>query len=657
VRIRIPAALAAALGAFAAAGGPDGGGLRVYHIGNSHTDSLRNTLMPLAVAAGHSNHFFSTSIILGAPLRWIRDHDKDCRERPWSEGLAPANAWDAATLQCYASDEDDIAAAVHFAGLLLRGNPKCRILIYTIWPGADDDWEAPKHERTEARSELYAAAIAKAFPDAPAPRVAPTSLVMRELGRLADAGELPGVPSRFALLSDGGHLAAAGHYAVSAAFCSMLYNEPPFAYPGRILAYARESKTEKRVSPDRVQFELPSETASVIRRVVWDVLATYPPAGVDAGLVIADRALPAAIAGRPYAHAFRALHASGPAAWSLAGGTLPAGLALGVDGALSGTPAAPGSFAFTIRVEAGGRRFEKPFTLVASGDRPPRIAPADPGAVPLDRPVFHELRADGGVGKLAWSLASADARLPYGVRLAKTGILLGTPGEAGEFRFAVRVTDAHPDGPRSDERSFVWRIDPATPAALVVPVVKAAPVLDGNLDEPFWRLDQAVTGAPPAKAASFGAVWVPNRDWRKGGTVYIGVKVGDGAAGRGPGDAVHLYLDGMHNRETMYNQDDTHFVIRRDGKTESVRGKPNWFLKAAAREADGGWTLEIAVPHNYFVGAGAWIDMAPRAVYGFDLAVGSGAGGSARSYWRGSAANDEDTSGFGSLVLGGEGKQ
>ena len=47
------------------------------------------------------------------------------------------------------------------------------------------------------------------------------------------------------------------------------------------------------------------------------------------------------------------------------------------------------------------------------------------------------------------------------MRLMGNGILLGTPGEAGEFRFTVRVADSHPAGSRTATRALAWSIGPA----------------------------------------------------------------------------------------------------------------------------------------------------------------------------------------------------
>ena len=62
----------------------------------------------------------------------------------------------------------------------------------------------------------------------------PCSLVVRELGRLAERGELPGVSSHFQLFSDGDHPSKVAAYAINVLVMSMLYNESPLAYPSDI---------------------------------------------------------------------------------------------------------------------------------------------------------------------------------------------------------------------------------------------------------------------------------------------------------------------------------------------------------------------------------------------------------------------------------------
>ena len=57
----------------------------------------------------------------------------------------------------------------------------------------------------------------------------------------------------------------------------------------------------------------------------------------------------------------------GSQSWSVASGSLPAGLALSGGGLLAGTPTTSGTFTFTARVTGNGRSAEKGYTLVVRG--------------------------------------------------------------------------------------------------------------------------------------------------------------------------------------------------------------------------------------------------------------------------------------------------
>ncbi|MBF5007026.1 IPTL-CTERM sorting domain-containing protein [Diaphorobacter caeni] len=69
------------------------------------------------------------------------------------------------------------------------------------------------------------------------------------------------------------------------------------------------------------------------------------------------------------------LGGTAPYTYSIVAGSLPPGMQLGSDGALSGTPTASGSFAFTVQVkDAGGSVAERAYTLeVAAAPEPEKI--------------------------------------------------------------------------------------------------------------------------------------------------------------------------------------------------------------------------------------------------------------------------------------------
>jgi hypothetical protein len=113
----------------------------------------------------------------------------------------------------------------------------------------------------------------------------------------------------------------------------------------------------------------------------------------------------------------------------------------------------------------------------------------------------------------------------------------------------------------------------------------------------------------------------------------------------------NIYIDGRHNKEVIYNADDTHFFVPRDHKggwAKAIRGKVNWFTDARVQEIEGGYTVEISLSSNYFTGEGNWLPFGVKGVYGFDVAVDEEVG---RQAWRGNEKLDEDTSVFGTILI------
>lgn len=628
-------------------------GLRFVHVGNSHSNTFR-LLDPLAKAAGHPQHADDEIYILGAPLWWNWDHPE---QNKWKEKLGPDKPWDAMLLLCWNTwsgnerDLKDTAIAPLFAGEAYKANPRCQVLLYTIWPDANQDTANPPEVRSETWTEKVAEAVAKAYPNSPRPKVIPSSLLIREIGRLADRGEIPGMKTRFEVYTDGGHLSDIGRYALLVMVCAMLYDESPLDYPDQIVRYDAAGKPLTGVFTSIL---MAPETSRALRRIVWDILSTYPPAGMKPRLAIGDRWLPPAVAGQPYRHALKVLHGQGECRWSLTAGKLPAGLSLSERGVLTGQSGATGEYRLVVRVAAGNGTVERPLRLEIAEDKPLGVAATAFDRIGLDTHFLKELKADGGVGHKSWSVA--EGKLPHGLRLSPGGMLYGTPGEQGQFPITVVVEDSHPAGSRSAEGRTMLTIGPADPKTLLAKkVVFRAVELDGRLKEPFWTMDQPVAikvHGKPVKQATFSAVWEEQeRQKGKAQNLWLAVKVLDGPAGKSKKDGVHLYIDGRHNREVIYNSDDTHVFLPREGLPRSLRGKPEWFFQPKVTEIEGGYVMEICIGSTYFIGEGNPVDFGAKSVYGFDLAVEEESG---RKAWRGNEKIDEDTSVFGTIVLSDE---
>jgi hypothetical protein len=143
--------------------------------------------------------------------------------------------------------------------------------------------------------------------------------------------------------------------------------------------------------------------------------------------------------GIPFTAAQTATGGNGTFTWTLASGSLPAGLALAADGAVSGTPTTPGRFAFVIRVTDGeGRVVTVGGTLVVAAKfqiRSLKLKPAKVGAA-----YRATIATAGGVAPAAWSVRG---KLPAGVTFGKRlHLLIGTPTKAGTYRVTVQAVDA-----------------------------------------------------------------------------------------------------------------------------------------------------------------------------------------------------------------------
>ncbi len=625
-------------------------GLSFISVGNSHANLLR-LLDPLAKASGHLQHRDDEIYILGAPLKWNWEHPNK-----WEVKLAQDKPWDSLLLLSWGGGDETYAPK--FAAEVFKANPKCQVLIYTIWPDANMDWEQPPDLRTEKHTEKVADAVAAAFPQALKPKVVPSSLLIREIGRLADRGEIPGMKSRFEVYSDGGHLSDIGQYAVNVMVCSILYDESPLDYPDSIIRYDNKGKAQ---SGPYVSVVIPPEISKALRRIVWDILSTYPPAGMTPRLVIADRWLPAVVACQPYRHELKLLNGQGATQWTLAAGKLPGGLTLSERGVLEGKTEQVGMAELVLHAQAGNGTVERSLKLDVAADKPLAVQSPDFGTVGLDEYVLKELKADGGVGHKTWTVTAG--KLPYGLRVLPSGMIDGTPGEAGEFVFTVRVADSHPAGSRTAECAIKLTVWPAAPDTLLVrKVLFKAVTENAAITETFWSFDQPVAvkmDGNPVKKTAFSAVWedADPKNAKKtpaGRGLWLVVKVLDGSVGPSRKDGVHIYIDGRHNREIIYNADDMHFFIPRHQKPGAwapvVRGmRANWFTKAFVQEIAGGYCVKVFLSgSNYFSGEGNWLPFGPKGVYGFDVAVDEDAG---RQAWHGNGKIDEDTSCFGSIVL------
>jgi hypothetical protein len=631
---------------------PNGGkpAMRVFRLGNSHTNSIKEEFLGLVGAAGHRSFVHDQHTVPGAPIRWLYyKAPKDSVER------LRGNPWDVVIVQTYNSTtEEEKQAIVEYTRAARRGNPDVRVILYTIWPGreytlmpGDPPYPADLPDgRNEKWTEEVAERLRKEFPDLDV-AVAPTSLVIRYVGGLADAGLIPGLRGYGDLTQDAGHMGLYGGYAIGCTFSAMIFNESPIGYPHQMLAYGRDGFT------DEVVLEVKPEAALAIQRVVWDVLAKYEHDGLDTGVWISSGRLSPALVGRPYDRPIPIANAVGDPTFKVIQGKLPDGLAL-EDARITGTAAAESEAMFTLQARDGRKTVSREMILPVEREAPLSVVDYT-RALQADEYLLDELKTKGAVGTPRWELL--DGQLPSGLTLKKGGLLMGTPAEEGVFKVTVRATDRHPNRPRTAEGKATFRIGPPSrgtlvPAPMHETVDLRRPLSEQDLEA--FDCDNVICDANGNEVARFhlstylgkGAMKKPGRFDH----LTLIVKVAAAEANGIPLESVHIYMDPIHNREVIYNEDDMHYRVTRTGRRDLIQGyRPERHVRSAAEvHDDGSWAAAVTLSMGNFMGYGVHAMEMPLT-YGLNVAVGSQRDPERRFYWRGDASSDTDTSVFGSI--------
>ncbi|KVP39835.1 Ig domain-containing protein [Burkholderia ubonensis] len=140
--------------------------------------------------------------------------------------------------------------------------------------------------------------------------------------------------------------------------------------------------------------------------------------------------------------------------WSVVGGTLPAGLTLGANGKLTGTPTAASSSSFQVmasyKTQAGQQSYQ---VLVADVSifLATATLPAGVQGTAYSYDLKQNLQVTGDPqytpGQVTWSLVSGP--LPAGMQLNADGTVTGMPTAGGTFPFTVQASYMSKSGQRA----------------------------------------------------------------------------------------------------------------------------------------------------------------------------------------------------------------
>ena len=166
-------------------------------------------------------------------------------------------------------------------------------------------------------------------------------------------------------------------------------------------------------------------------------LTIYPAPAITTG-----NPLPDAVINSVYTQSLAASGGASPYTWSLASGSLPGGLSLGSNGAITGTAIALGTSTFNVRVTGNdGGNSTSQFNLTVNPP-PLNITAATPMASGTVGSAYSQtMTAAGGVPPYTWSTVPGMGNIPDGLILDPAGILSGTPSAAGTFSFRLKAVD------------------------------------------------------------------------------------------------------------------------------------------------------------------------------------------------------------------------
>jgi large repetitive protein len=158
-------------------------------------------------------------------------------------------------------------------------------------------------------------------------------------------------------------------------------------------------------------------------------------------------ALTGGTTGTAYSATLAATGGTGTLTWTLASGTLPAGLSLNSAGVISGTPTAPATASFTVKVTDTAATplsaTSAPLTLAISPVALTISAPALANAVQNTAYTSAAITATGGTGTIHWTAAGLPTGLTLGTTTGQSVQISGTPTATGtSSNIVVTATDS-----------------------------------------------------------------------------------------------------------------------------------------------------------------------------------------------------------------------
>ena len=229
--------------------------------------------------------------------------------------------------------------------------------------------------------------------------------------------------------------------------------------------------------------------------------ATFPVefrSNVPQLMITTPSPLSSGVASQSYAASFAATGGRPGYRFSLVGGSLPGGLFLASNGAVSGMPAAAGIFAFTVEVtDSAGNIADKDFSLTIAA-APLVINNNSPlGGVNVGSSFSERFTASGGVPPYVFAVSGGT--LPPGALVAANGQMSGQATVAGTYGFTMSVTDSQ------NPAKVAFKDFSITVGAQQLTITTQPPLADGEANKAYSTTFTAAGGQKPYAWSASGA--------------------------------------------------------------------------------------------------------------------------------------------------------
>jgi len=254
---------------------------------------------------------------------------------------------------------------------------------------------------------------------------------------------------------------------------------------------------------------------------------TVPPLKTTTGT------LPSATVGIAYSANFTATGGTRPYFWT-ASGSLPPGLSLAADGALSGTPISAGTYNFSVEVTDSTTptpqvRVAGPYSFtVAPGtttSSPVTITTSSLPDATVGTSYSATLSGSGGTAPYSWAVVSGT--LGTGLTLSEDGEITGTPTTSGTSDFSVQVTDSTTPIPETATASLSITASSATTTTPVTITTTSLPA--ATVGTAYSTRLAASGGMPPYSWAVTSGSLPPGLSLSSNGSI-TGTPTGQGVS-------------------------------------------------------------------------------------------------------------------------------